>query len=56
MQSKTIRERRVTTRLAGELLRVLEAEARQDGRPLAALIRKLLIDHAAARLADTKAA
>jgi predicted DNA binding CopG/RHH family protein len=40
----TKREERVTVRLAGPLLYELSTEAAQDGRPLASLVRRILVD------------
>jgi hypothetical protein len=45
-------EQRFTMRLPGTLLAELEAEAAADQRPVASLIRQILIDHVAQRIAN----
>jgi hypothetical protein len=50
--SKNLRNQRVIVRVAGELRAVLEDEAVTDGRNLSNLVRKILIDHAVARVAE----
>lgn len=54
--SRTLRDERVQIRMSSVLRSVLEAEAARDGRPLAALIRKVLVEHAAARVTDERRA
>jgi hypothetical protein len=51
-KSKTARDERVQIRLAGALRAALQAEADRDSRPLASHIRKILVDHCAAHVAQ----
>jgi hypothetical protein len=46
------RDQQITVRLPAELLCELNAEAAAADRPLAALIRQILIDHAAQRVLE----
>jgi hypothetical protein len=50
--SKTNRDERIVIRVAAPLRSELELEADNDGRPLAALVRLLLINHAEQRMAE----
>jgi hypothetical protein len=54
IMARTKREQRISVRVAGPLRDELEAEAVQDGRPLADYVRRLLIDAVAARMVQNE--
>ena len=53
--SKTVREDQVHLRISGVLRASLEDEATLRGRSMSNLIRQILIDHVAARIAERTA-
>lgn len=50
--SKTVRAEQLVIRISAPLRRELELEADNDGRPLAALVRFVLVNHAEQRMAE----
>jgi hypothetical protein len=50
--NKTLRDEQMVIRLSTPLRRELELAAEQDGRPVAALARRVLVDWAAQRVVD----
>jgi hypothetical protein len=50
--SQTVREEQLVVRVAGPLRQQLETAAQQDGRTLSSMVRRILLDWAAAQVSD----
>jgi hypothetical protein len=48
--SQTVREEQLVVRVAGPLRQQLETAAQQDGRTLSSMVRRILLDWAAAQV------